>query len=180
MKIYLRIVATFGLIASLLTSCDEPEDEPITFDSQYYLIDFTVDPVDRTGYHIFSEKITRSNLDSLLETQNLTREELLEVHVKETMIHITDTDASITFDPLEKLSVTIYTEILGEKTIASIDPIPRGVRELSLFLEEDDLKDYLYEDEFMLSAVGILKVRTYKVVPMQAKVKFQFKAGVKK
>lgn len=178
MKIYLRIAAIFGLIIFLTVSCDDVINDLLTFDSQYYIIDFAVDPIDRTGYHIFTEETSKSSLDSLLEAKNISREKLKEVHVKETVVNITDTDASKTFDPLEKLSITIYTKTLGEKTIASIDPIPRGLRELTLVLEEDDLKDYLYEDEFILSTIGVLKERTYKIIPMQAKVKFQFNAGM--
>jgi hypothetical protein len=177
MKIYLRTVSIFVLLFFISVSCEDIVNDLLTFDSQYYVIDFAVDPVDRTGYHIFTEETSRSNLDSLLEVNNISREKLQEVHVKEAVINITDSDTASTFDPLEILSVTIYTRTLGEKTIATIDPVPCGLRELTLTLEEDDLKDFLYEDEFMLSTVGVLKVRTYKIIPMQAKVKFQFRAG---
>jgi len=179
MKIYFRIALLFGLFFFISVSCEDQANDQLTFDSQYYVIDFAVDPVDRTGYHIFTEETSRSNIDSLLEVNNISRENLKEVHVKEAVINITDPDASTTFDPLEILSVTIYTKTLGEKTIATIDPVSYGLRELTLVLKEDDLKDYLYEDEFMLSAVGVLKERTFKIIPMQAKVKFQFKAGLK-
>lgn len=179
MKIYFRITVLFGILFFVSVSCEDPVSDQQTFDSQYYVIDFAVDPVDRTGYQIFTEETSISNIDSVLEANNLSREKLKEVQVKEAFINITDTDASSTFDPLEILSITIYTKTLGEKTIATIDPVPRGFRELTLVLEEDDLKDFLYEDEFMLSAVGVLKERTYKIIPMQAKVKFQFMAGMK-
>lgn len=178
MKMYSRIITIFILFFFISVSCEEVINDLLTFDSQYYIFDFSVDPIDRTGYHIFTEEISKSNLDSLLEANSLSKEKLQEVITKETIINITDPDASTTFDPLEKLSVTIYTKALGETTIAAIDPIPRGLNELTLVLEDCDLKDYLYEDEFILSAIGVLKERTYKTITMQAKVKFQFRAGL--
>ena len=114
----------------------------------------------------------------MLEANSLSKEKLQEVITKEAIINITEPDASTTFDPREQLSVTIYAKALGETTIAAIDPIPRGLNELTLVLEHCDLKDYLYEDEFILSAVGVLKERTYKTITMQPKVKFQFRAGL--
>jgi len=180
MKNYLRIFCSILILFFLSVSCEDLLSDFLTFDSNYYVIDFAVDPTDRTGYHIFTEETARSDIDSLLEANNVLREKLKEVHAKEAVVKITDADASNTFDPLEKLSVTIYTKSLGEKTIASIDQIPDGLRDLTLILEEDDLMDYLFEDEFVLSTIGILKERTYKIIPMQARVKFEFKAGITK
>jgi ribosome maturation factor RimP len=179
MKIYFRILSITVILFLLSAGCEEILSDLLTFDSDYYIIDFEVDPIDKTGYHIFTEEIAKSDLDSLLEANGVSKEKLEEVHVKEAVLKITDSDASITFDPLEKISVTIYTEELKEKTIISIDHIPDGSRELEPVLDEDDIKDYLFEDEFILSAIGVLEERTYKTIPVQAKVKFEFRAGLK-
>jgi hypothetical protein len=91
---------------------------------------------------------------------------------------ITSLDTTVFFDPLESFKVTIYTENLGETVIAEMNPVPDGLREMTLSLKGDDLKDYMFEPEFMLTAMGVLSEQTAKLIPVTVKVKFEFKAGL--
>jgi hypothetical protein len=169
------LILLFLLFASV--SCEDLFGL-LTFDSKEYTLEFVVNPSYDAGYNIFKEEVLQSNLDSILDANDVSEERLKEVHIKEAVALITNPDTTVFFDPLASFSVTIYTDSLGETIIAEMNPVPDGLRELSLPLKDDDLKNYLLESDFMLSAVGVLSEQTSKPIPVRVKVKFEFKAGL--
>jgi hypothetical protein len=177
MKNHLGIIVIIVFLSFSSVGCEDLLDL-LTFESQEYTLEFVVNPFDKKGYHIFKEEVVQSDLDSILGANDVSAERLNEVHVKEALALITGPDTTVFFDPLASFTVTIYTDSLGETTIAEMDPVPDGLRELSLPLKEDDLKKYLFEPDFMLSAVGVLSDHTTKTIPVKVKVKFEFKAGL--
>lgn len=177
MKNYLGIILIFLFLSFASVSCEDLFGL-LNFDSKEYTLDFVIQPVDKIGYHIFKEEVLVSDLDSILEANDVSKERLREVNIKEAVARITSPDTTVFFDPLASFSVTIYTDSLGETTIAEMDPVPDGLRELTLTLKKDDLINYLFESEFMLSAEGVLSEQTSEPVPVQVKVKFVFKAGL--
>jgi len=177
MKNYIGIILILLFLSFSSVSCDELFGL-LNFDSDEYNIEFVISPIDQVGYHIFCEEVFESDLDSILAANDVSEDQLKEVNIKEAIALITDPDTTVFFDPLTKFSVSIYTDSLGEKTIASIDPVPDGVRELTFSLADDDLKNYLFESDFMLSAIGVLSEQTLNPIPVKVKVKFEFKAGL--
>jgi hypothetical protein len=177
MKNYIGVIIIILFLSCSSVSCDDLFGL-LKFDSDEYTFEFVVSPVDKAGNNIFKEEVFQSNLDSILEANDVSEDRLKEVNIKEAIARITDPDTTVFFDPMASFSVTIYTDSLGEKTIAEMDPVPDGLRELSLDLKDDDLKNYLFESDFMLTAVGDLSERTLKLIPVQVKVKFEFKAGL--
>jgi len=176
MKNRLGIILIIIFLSVSSVSCEDLFN--LTFDSKEYTIEFTVNPVDEKGYHIFKEEVLESDLDSILDANNVSEDRLNAVHVKEAIAVITSLDTTVFFDPLESFKVTIYTDTLDESTLAEIKEIPDRQRELSLPIKSDDFKDYLFEPEFMLTAIGVLSEQTTKAIPVQVKVKFEFKAGL--
>jgi hypothetical protein len=174
MKNRLRIIVIIIFLSFSSVGCEDLFDL-LTFESKEYTIEFVVNPIDE---NIFIEEVAESDLDSILDANDVSTDRLNEVHVKQAIALITSPDTTVFFDPLAKFVVTIYTDSLGETTIAEIDPVPDGLREISLQLKVDDLKDYLLEPEFMFTAIGVLSEQTTKPIPVQVKVKFEFKAGL--
>lgn len=176
MKNHLGIILIIVFLSFSSVSCEDLFN--LTFDSKEYTIEFTVRPIDETGFHIFKEKVIKSDLDSILAANDVTEDRLNEVHIREAIAVITSVDTTVFFDPLESFKVTIYTDSLNETTIAEMDPVPDGLRELTIPLKGDDLRDYMFEPEFMLTALGVLSEQTTKAIPVQVKIKFEFKAGL--
>jgi hypothetical protein len=177
MKNYIGIILIVFLLSFSSVSCDDLFGL-LNFDSNEYKIEFVISPVDQVGYHIFCEEVFESNLDSILSANDVSEDQLKEVNIKEAIALITDPDTTVFFDPLASFSISVYTDSLGEKIIASQDTIPDGVREITLNLAGDDLKNYMFETDFMLSAMGVLSEQTFKPIPVQVKVKFEVKAGL--
>jgi hypothetical protein len=176
MKNYLGIIFIIVFLSLSSVSCEDLFN--LTFDGNEYTIEFTIKPLDETGYHIFKEEVVKSDLDSILKANDVSEERLNAAHINEAIAVITSLDTTVFFDPLESFKVTIYTENLGETVIAEMNPVPDGLREMTLSLKGDDLKDYMFEPEFMLTAMGVLSEQTAKLIPVTVKVKFEFKAGL--
>ena len=177
MKNYLGIILIILFLSFASVSCEDLFGL-LTFDSKEYTLEFVINPADDIGYHIFKEEVLQSDLDSILDANDVSEERLKEVHIKEAVALITNPDTTVFFDPLASFTVTIYTDSLGETTIAEMNPVPDGLRELSLPLKDDDVKKYLFESDFMLSAFGALSEQISKPIHILVKVKFEFKAGL--
>ena len=76
------------------------------------------------------------------------------------------------FDPVNRAELFIATGTLEEKKIAWLDTIPEGATMVELKLTDDDLKDYLLEDNFILRARGYLESRVDKEVHMKANLRY--------
>src|SRR4030042_6907060 len=152
MKNHLGIIIIIIFLSFSSVGCEDLLNL-LTFESKEYTLEFVVKPVDQAGYHIFKEEVLKSDLDSILDANDVSKERLKEVNIKEAIAMITSPDTTVFFDPLASFTVTIYTDSLGETTIAEMNPVPDGLRELSLPLKDDDIKKYLFESDFILSAV---------------------------
>ena len=177
MKNYIGIILIIVFLSFSSVSCDDLFGL-LNFDSGEYTLEFVVSPLDEVGYHIFSEKVFESDLDSILAANDVSEDRLKEVIIKEAIARITDPDTTVFFDPLASFSVSLYTDSLGEKNIASMDPVPDGVREIKLSLVDDDLKNYMFAPDFMISAMGALSEQIFNPIPVQVKVRFELKAGL--
>jgi hypothetical protein len=176
MKNHLGIVLIIVFLSLSSVSCEDLFN--VTFESKEYTIEFTVQPVDESGFHIFKEEVVKSDLDSILAANDVSIDRLNKVRVIQAIAEITSVDTTVFFDPLERFEISIYTDSLDETTIAEMNPVPDGLRELILPLKDDELKDYLFEPEFMLTAMGVLSEQTTRQIPVQVKIKFEFKAGL--
>jgi len=176
MKNNLGVILILVFLSVSLVSCEDLFN--ITFDSKEYTIEFRVKPIDERGFHIFKEEVLESDIDSILDANNVSEDRLNSVHIKEAVAVITSVDTTVFFDPLERFEVTIYTDNLDETTIAELNTVPDGLREITIPLKDDDLKGYMLEPEFMLTVAGVLSEQTTKAVPVQVKVKFEFRAGL--
>jgi hypothetical protein len=177
MKNYIGILIIILFLSFASVSCEDLFGL-LKFDSDEYIIEFVISPLDDAGYHIFSEEIFESDLDSVLEANDVSEDRLKEVNIKEAIARITDPDTTVFFDPMASFSLSIYTDSLGEQNIASMDPVPDGLRVIKMTPVDDDFKNYLFESDFMVTAMGVLSEQTMHPIPVEVKVKFEFKAGL--
>jgi len=170
---------TLGILAILLIgfvsySCDELGGL-VNFDGDYYVMDFTVEPTDLIGLQEFDSETIKPELDTLLAEYGLDRESLDLVTMGEALVVISTSAA--TFDFIDKFEVIINGENVTEKLIAWQDSIPEGVNQLTLKISEDDIKDFLFAEEFTLTTQGFVNAAVTDSIAMQAKVKFHFKGA---
>ena len=165
-------------ITSLLSvGCEElgeVKEDVLSIEGQDILVDFTIDPVDVPGYHIFKEESFEENIDSLLVVYNISPERLESVTLTSASVEITGPSDTMSLDYLDLIKITIYTSELGEKTIAENIKIPHGVKMVELDVMQLDMKDYLEADEYILTVYGILNTRTYEQRELEARIKYKY------
>jgi hypothetical protein len=177
MRRFLAIFCTLGLLWLFSNSCDdlEPLKEILSFESEDILIDFTIDPVDVPGYHIFKEKTFRPNLDSLFKAYDFDADRFESVTLVSALVEITGPSDTMSLNYLDMVKITIYTPELSEGTIAEKSKIPHDVKMIELEIMEGDMKHYLEEEEYILTVYGILNARSYEQRELEARIKYKFK-----
>jgi hypothetical protein len=178
LMLYGRILLVI-ILGGLLFSCENVEglkDKPeISFITEYYEIDFTVEAMDKIGYHIFSEETYAMDYRALLQQIGLRDEQIEEVRIHEANVSLKETDLYSDFDILEFLELSVYTDDLGERLLAWSDPVPSDASSVSLDLSDDNVLPYFKENSFMLTAKGRLIKRISKDMELIARVKFEIK-----
>lgn len=170
-KLSFKIIAVF-IIGIMAYACDELAGL-VNFDGDYYVMNFTLEPTDVTGDQNLTVDHFQPRLDSLLNEYGLDRESLDSVTVSEAMVEVVT--EGVNFDFLNSLEVTIQTGDGEPKVIAWTDAIDEGVTLINLSLSEDEIKDFLLEDQFTLKLNGFVNAAITEPVDIVAKVKFHFK-----
>ena len=174
MKKFTLGILTILLIGFVSTSCDELGDL-VNFDGDYYVMDFTVEPTELMGVQVFDSESFDPELDTLLAEYGLDRESLDLVTLGEALVEITSSETN--FDFINSFEVVIESADFESKIIAWQDTIVDGLSLLSLKISEDDIKDFLFADEFTLTTQGYVNAVVTEAIDMQAKVKFHFKGA---
>jgi hypothetical protein len=172
------IAGAFILAILLFTACEDLLKDILTVETDYFEMDFTVQPTDLEGFQMFSEEVFDSDLDRTLEDAGIDAELLESAYLKEAEISIASEGAYTNFDILKFLELTLYHDSLGEKKIAYLNPVPPGQSTINLELTSDDLLTYFYLDTFVLTAQGFLLERVYEEVDLHARVKFEITGGI--
>ena len=160
------------LSTALFTSCEDPSNNNLTLETDYFEMDFTVQAADLQGFQIFTEKVFDNELNKIMNEAGITAEMNKSIFIKEAEFRITSLGEYKNFDVLKFAELTLYHDSLGEKKIASLNPVPQGQSIISLELSPDDLVNYFDRDTFLLTAQGFLLERVYEDVDLHARVKF--------
>lgn len=166
----LFILAIFA-IGIFTYGCEELLDL-ISFDTDYQTINFTINPEDEPGEKVFDTVIVKSELNKWLEDEGFSVDDVESVVLKEATFNIKNVDPSVNFDPISSVSAKISTDNDPEITIASKSTIPSGSHSVSLDVNDSELKGYLTQDEFVFTAMGVLKDPITETINVQAKIKF--------
>ncbi len=131
-KTQLHILLLLILGSFYLSSCEkggEIFNDPVNvFDTDYYEMEFVVEPQDRVGFQIFAEETFTDNTSELLSQIGLNEEQIEEVIIKEAEISFVESDSNFDFNILKYIELTVYTDDLGEMKVAWMNPVPAEQR----------------------------------------------------
>ncbi|NPA36595.1 MAG: hypothetical protein GXO47_07075 [Chlorobi bacterium] len=165
MKKLFIIVAALSILA---VSC-EVLDELTQFDMSYDST-FTVDsaiPIN-VPFDISTPPV-QTNSESTFEGYNTAKNLIDEITLKKMKLIITAPEGE-NFDFLSNLELYINADGLDEELIASIDNIPEGQTELLLDVENTNIKDFIYADEFQLR----VKTTTDEILTQDIEIKAEY------
>jgi hypothetical protein len=172
-----QLVIVAGLIMVLFNSCETGFDferkNYMPVETEFYRMDFEVEPKDKSGFQIFGEKFFDVDLTYVLEEAGYEADRIEEIVITEAIVNLRDTEDHENFNNLRFIELTLYNDDLGERLIASSDPVPSDKISINLDLEQIDVLSYFNEDRFMLSAQGFLKDRINREMKLHAMVKFR-------
>lgn len=165
------------LALGFISSCEDLNDNDLksfaSIDTEYFEMDFDVEPTDKTGLIVFSEEFFEGNLDIVLEDAGFDADKLEKVSVEEALVNLRETVHYPDFDIVKFIELTAFTESEGESMIAWVDPVPSGKRSLTLDVSDSDVLRYFRETEFGISVRGFLKQNISDTMRLHAKVKFK-------
>jgi len=167
------------VIFTCCISCEKDNEiikDPVnTFETEYYEMEFVVEPQDRVGFQIFAEETFSNNTAELLSKIGLDEEQIEHILVKEAEISFVETENTVDFGILKYVELTVYTDELGELKVAWLNPVPAEQSTLILELADENIFPYFQESDFILTSQGFLKTRLNKDLRLLVKVKFQVK-----
>ena len=176
-KGYILGTAIFLLASGFFLSCEDLgnllNDPQTSIDTEYYEMDFSIQPGDRGGFHIFAEELFSTEINNSLNEAGFAEYQIESVILKEAQINLLEAENIKDFGILQFLELTVYTDSLGESKIAWSNPVPAEQSTISLDITEDNILPYFNEDTFVITAQGYLKERVYENVNLHARVKFQ-------
>ena len=174
---------TSGIITILIaaaiilsTACDELLGDLLKFNTQWYSVDFTIDPSDEVGELVFKTDTIEVDIDSVLQARGLSEENIGSAKLSDAMVTIHTEGCN--FDPVENVELFIETPDLGSTRVAWLDEIPSDTTSIQLDLYMDDLQDYLLEDEFIFTAKGNLSAKVDKTVELTADLRWIIRGSV--
>jgi len=180
--IQFRSLIMLALVSLCLCSCEKDvgivNDVTTTFDTDYYEMEFIVEEQDRVGFQIFTEETFTNNITDLLLKAGFDEDKIEEVALTEAEISIIDTVNYSDFDMLKFIELTVYTDALGDSTIAWLNPVPAGTSTIYLDSSGENIYPYFMEPGFIMAAQGFLKKRVKGEMKLQARVKFRIKTSL--
>ena len=175
-------ISLFLLTAGCIHSCEDigglSNKTFANIDTDYYDMDFNVDPTDKAGFQIFSEEFFKGDIVNVLEDVGLSGDQVESIHISEALVNLREVVAHEDFDILKFVELTVYTDNQGETRIAWSDPVPTDKISLSLDISDSDVLPYFEEDQFILTAQGFLKERINNEMKLHARVKFSIKVRI--
>ncbi|MEL7534773.1 MAG: hypothetical protein AAFN10_25930 [Bacteroidota bacterium] len=155
----MRTISILTVLASLFvfTSCVElGEKFEFDFVLKYASLDFTTTAVAEAGEVVLGELSVQAELGNLLKDQDASIDRLLSLTPKRFYLEILDSQ-TLSFDPIESISVYISAPNQPEFLLASLDPVGDGFQqwvELEI-TDKPEMQSYLEGGEFSVRLVGV-------------------------
>jgi hypothetical protein len=175
----LNILVFFLAIAAF--SCQQEEGflaELASADTKFYEMEFTVQVTDLNGFQIFQEESFSNNLNSILQETGISEKRLNAIYLKEAQFSLESDGRYQDLSIMRFAELTIYTDALGEKKIAKLNPVPAEQPKVLLNPAKENILPYFEEGKFIVTAQGFLENRIYEDVEILARFKFEVKAGI--
>jgi hypothetical protein len=168
----------FGLtiIASaLFSSCEIVKDlVDIEFDTGYKEIHITINP-SSAGPYLFSQEYIKSDIEQEIEDNGGDISNLKEVHVNDISLKVVSGEPDLSaFDFVE---VHVSTPGQGDVLIGSAYNIIADQIAVQLDATEDDLKNILEEEEYLLEVSGALDKEIAQTTELVLKINYSVVVG---
>ncbi len=181
MKTFTKLNILVIFLALAAFSCQNEEGflaELASAETKYYVMEFTVQVTDLDGFQIFNEEVFTSGLDKILQETGINEKRLNKIYLKEAEFSLESTGRYQDLSIMRFLELTIYTDALGEKKVAKLNPVPAELSKVLLNPVDLNILPYFEEGKFIITAQGFLEERIYENVEMIARFKFEVKAGI--
>ena len=181
MKTFTRLNILIIVLAFAAFSCQKEEgflSELSTAETKFYEMEFTVQVTDLNGFQIFQEESFASSLDKILNETGISEKRLNAIHLKEAEFGMERNGRYEDLSIMRFLELTIYTDALGEKKVARLNPVPAELSSVPLDPIKANILPYFEEEKFIMTAQGFLEERIYENIKIQARFKFEVKAGI--
>lgn len=159
----------FLLLAT--TGCDKEDKEALELEAellmQYNAIEFIVDPGSYEGAMEFTLSFNGQELQEMLSDNGYSMDQLREFQFTKAELSIL-TPEEQTFDPVDMVAMKLGLSGTGEQTIAMLDPVPDGAREVTLVLNEVNVADLLRNNEASLKLAAQMSGEITEPVLMRA------------
>ncbi|MFW6248309.1 MAG: hypothetical protein ACOC4J_00900 [Bacteroidota bacterium] len=172
-KLFLVLMVVFGF-----TACDELLDDIISFDSDFIEFDFTINPTNDIGEKVVHIEVISSDFEEILEDNDLDKDNISSVLVKEAFFEVTNPDQQVNFNGISAVSTTVKAGTLSEVVIAEKDPMPADAREVELDVISEDLEKYLDNDQYSITAKAVIDEPLTDTIFVLAKIKYTIKGGL--
>jgi hypothetical protein len=181
MKTFTKLNILIIFLALSAFSCQNEEGflaELTSAETNYYEMEFTIQVTDLDGFQIFNEEAYTIGLDKILQETGINQKHLNAIYLKEAEFSMEINGRYEDLSIMRFLELTIYTNDLGEKKVAKLNPVPAEHSRVSLEPNQVNILPYFEEQKFIITAQGFLEERIYENVEMLARFKFEVKAGI--
>ncbi|MEM6262391.1 MAG: hypothetical protein AAGI38_07785 [Bacteroidota bacterium] len=164
------------LVVLSLTACTE-DILNVDFMLKFNSVDFVIQPQDQVENGEITMTIVTSTLKDELNANDATIDKLKSVNIEYVSLQILS--PGVTFDLIENASLHIRAQGQEEVMIAELAKIPAGATQIEMPVKgEEELKEYLKQDQFDVVVRGTTTGPLEKAVEMRAKMDFEVTAGL--
>lgn len=150
-------IPAFALALLLTAGCTKEEQQQLAVEAelllQYNSIEFTVEPGPYDGQVELTLNFNGEELNTLLSDNGYTMDQLQEFTFTKAELHILMPDSQ-TFDPVDMAEMRLSASGGDPRIIASLNPVPDGVRDVSLAVTNANAADILRSTDVALKMVA--------------------------
>jgi len=175
MKRFTKLLFLFTLIGVLSGGCELFQG--VKWDEGYYYI-FTINPSE-AGEQNFSEESIPTDIQQILDDNNIKEEKLQSVVIKEIKATIQPNSHESNFNKLESGKIYMQGDGMSQVTVAWWpSPVPSNVSTVILDHTSDELRDHLLSGELDFSGIGILNAAHEGTTYVRIDVTFELNGKV--
>ena len=175
MKRLIKLLFLFTLIGVLAGGCELLQG--VKFDEGYYYV-FTINPTEAGEYN-FTEEVVTTDIQQVLDDNNLKEKKLKSVVIKEIKATIQPNSHASNFNILESGKIYMHGEGMKEVTVAWWpSPVPQNVSTVILDNSSDEMKDHILSGKLYFSGLGMLNAAHGGTTMVRVDVTFELNGKV--
>lgn len=155
MKFLTTISAPLICCALLLAACTKEEQEKLQLEAevlmQYNSVEFTVDPTGEVGEVQLTLSLDGEELSRVLSDRGYTMDQVKEFKFTSADLRIQGSEEQ-TYDALQRIALELSLDGGAPVTVAAKDPVPDGVRTLTLNVADINVADIMRHQNIQMIA----------------------------